>query len=517
MNRLPVLLLYGLDARSHDWEVTSTRALVARVQQALRGQGWLVHALEVRDDLAGALAPYRPGEWVVLNLCEGAPEQAFYYAAAAEHLERTGHIYTGSSAHCLDVTQYKGMTKRLLDAAGVPTPRWREIQGPEQADFDAYPAILKPSAEHCSYGITRESVVVNDAEARAQAAHLAATFGGNILVEAFLDSPEYNVSVWGNGEAHVLGISTMTYDAFSDIHDRLCTFDAKWTPESVAYRRIPAICPAPISAALAAEIEAVAVAAYRACGVRDYGRVDLRLTSEGHPLAYDVNANCDVSDDGGFFHAAEAAGLSYGQMLERILIFALRRHAQDAPAQPVGTVRVVDSVAADREEIGAILTNSGLFHAVDVATVDEMFATTYARPITRDSYRFLTAWEDLPNGQSRRVGFACFGLESLTEDTWDLFWVCALPSARGRGVGGALLGRAVATALAENGRVMVIYTSSTDPYAPARRLYASQGFARTAVIPDYYSDGDDLNIFSRRLRPRPGAQADGATTSVSEG
>lgn len=462
--------------------------------------GWLVRTVEVNDDLEAALAPYLPDEWVVFNLCEGSPGQAFYYAAAAAYLEARGFIYTGSRAECLDESQYKGTMKRMLEAAGAPTPRWKVVTRAEDASFDAYPAIIKPAAEHCSYGITRDSVVLSDAEARHQAARVIAEFSEPVVVEEFLDSPEYNVTVWGNGEARVLGISSMTYDAFGDIHDRLCTFDAKWTPESAAYRQIPAVCPAPVTPELKAEIERVALAAYKAIGVRDYGRVDMRLTRDGRPLAYDVNANPDVSDEGGFFHAAQAAGLTYGQMLEQILLFAIRRSALRERRPPAGSIHVAPSAEADRARIGAVLMNSGIFHEIDRDTVDEMFAQTWARPISRDSYRWLSCWEDVPGSEARMVGFACFGLESLTQDTWDLFWVCALPSARGRGVGAALMREAVETATRENGRLMVIYTSSTAPYAAARRLYASQGFARVAVIEGYYADGDDLNIYARRLR-----------------
>jgi hypothetical protein len=72
VNRLPVLILYGIDTKIHPWEVTDTRALVTRAEQALTELGWNTLRVEVNHDLESALKPYLPEEWVVLNLCEGS-------------------------------------------------------------------------------------------------------------------------------------------------------------------------------------------------------------------------------------------------------------------------------------------------------------------------------------------------------------------------------------------------------------------------------------------------------------
>jgi len=159
------------------------------------------------------------------------------------------------------------------------------------------------------------------------------------------------------------------------------------------------------------------------------------------------------------------------------------------------SLEIRPTTAEDRPHLRAILVHSGVFHDSDAECVEEMFDHAMAKPAP-DNYRFLSGWLD-----GRMLGFACFGWESLTEGTWDLFWVCTLPEGRGRGLGGGLLREAVRVATTEGGRLMVIYTSSTDAYTAARRLYESQGFARTATIPEYYKPGDDLFIYSRRLQP----------------
>jgi len=155
---------------------------------------------------------------------------------------------------------------------------------------------------------------------------------------------------------------------------------------------------------------------------------------------------------------------------------------------------ILASTADDRGQIRQIILNSGLFQESDAECVESMFDLALARP-TPDNYRFLSAWQ---NGTM--VGFACYGWESLTHGTWDLFWVVTLPEARRQGIGGALLDEAVRIATVEGGRLMVIYTSSTGAYAAARKLYESRKFVRTAVVPEYYNRGDDLHIYSRRLQ-----------------
>jgi ribosomal protein S18 acetylase RimI-like enzyme len=160
-------------------------------------------------------------------------------------------------------------------------------------------------------------------------------------------------------------------------------------------------------------------------------------------------------------------------------------------------LQVLPSTAEDRPRIGHILMHSGLFNAGDADCVDEMFGHALAKP-TPDAYRFLSGWLD-----GAMMGFACYGWEALTHGTWDLFWVCTLPEARGLGLGGALLSEALRVATVEGGRLMVIYTSSSTNYAAARKLYESRQFVRTATIPEYYNLGDDLHIYTRRLQPTP--------------
>jgi ribosomal protein S18 acetylase RimI-like enzyme len=87
----------------------------------------------------------------------------------------------------------------------------------------------------------------------------------------------------------------------------------------------------------------------------------------------------------------------------------------------------------------------------------------------------------------------------LTEGTYDLYWIAVDPAAQGRGLGHALMAQVEAQIRAQGGRLLLIETSSTSPYEPARRLYLSSGFGLEATIRDFYAPGDDLLIFSKHL------------------
>ncbi|PJF47415.1 MAG: GNAT family N-acetyltransferase [Chloroflexi bacterium] len=169
-------------------------------------------------------------------------------------------------------------------------------------------------------------------------------------------------------------------------------------------------------------------------------------------------------------------------------------HASYARAGAPAQVEVRPSRFDERRAIGDILMRSEIFGRADAECVDAMFLETWQSPPREDHYRWLSCWRD-----GRMIGFACYGPESLTDRTWDLFWICVVPEARGKGAGRALMVAVESQVRQAGGRLMVIYTSSTPKYAPARRLYERAGFVCVAVVPDYYAEGDDLNIYWKRL------------------
>ncbi len=101
------------------------------------------------------------------------------------------------------------------------------------------------------------------------------------------------------------------------------------------------------------------------------------------------------------------------------------------------------------------------------------------------------------------LGFACFGYHSLTQGTYDLYWIAVDPPARGRGIGHALIVSIEDEVRKRGGRLLLVETSQTASYAPARDLYGSSGFQLEARINDFYAPDDDLVIYTKALAPLP--------------
>jgi D-alanine-D-alanine ligase len=310
----------------HDDGTFITPNETTEIVDCLRAQGLTV-AIEtvVACDMAGALAPYAPDQWLVLNFCEDWNGDGMDYATPAQLITDLGFFYTGCPADALQRSQFKDETKRYLIAQNIPTPHALICHEGVVGAWTHFPAIVKPASQHCSFGITRASVVDTPAMLAAQVAAIYQQFGGVVLVEEFIDGIEFNVSLWGNGDMiQVLPLSSIDYSPFADYHDRLCTYDGKWKPGSFDYET-------PIwgftyqpDTALRMRIHDVAIAAFRAIGLRDYGRVDLRVY-DGVPYVFDVNANPDITRSGGMYRAAAQLGMDYGAFLRQLLDLAYAR------------------------------------------------------------------------------------------------------------------------------------------------------------------------------------------------
>ena len=151
--------------------------------------------------------------------------------------------------------------------------------------------------------------------------------------------------------------------------------------------------------------------------------------------------------------------------------------------------------ADEVEQIVGVTHEAQVFDAEEIATVQEL-VDDYAARGDASIYRFLSY---RLNG--RVAGYTCYGKRSLTDSTFDLYWICSAPSAQRNGVGHALLQQTEREIRAMGGRLLIVETSSSPEYEPARRFYDSHSYRREAVIEDFYDEGDGLVLYSKRLNP----------------
>jgi len=182
-------------------------------------------------------------------------------------------------------------------------------------------------------GVDKGAVVMSHEELRRRIDFVVEAFSQPALVEDFIDGREFHVSLLGDGHVTMLPPAEMDFTAFSDVRDRLCTFDSKFTPSSNHYKEIRLQVPALLDSSQAASLERTASKAYRILGCRDYARLDIRLR-DGLFYVLDINPNADISYETSIVYAAEAAGMSYGAMVSYLVNLAARRHprfgSQDA-------------------------------------------------------------------------------------------------------------------------------------------------------------------------------------------
>lgn len=148
----------------------------------------------------------------------------------------------------------------------------------------------------------------------------------------------------------------------------------------------------------------------------------------------------------------------------------------------------------DGQSIMDITAAINIFTPTELSCVEELWSV-YRDRGEDSGYVFLVYRDD----EGRTLGYTCFGPHPLTQGTYDLYWIVVAPDAQGHGVGHALLTQAEAEVQVRGGRLMLIETSDTPPYDPARRLYETSGYDREAIVHSFYAPGDSLLIFAKQL------------------
>ncbi|MBN1466905.1 hypothetical protein JXA02_14220 [candidate division KSB1 bacterium] len=323
---IPVLFLYNVDPA---WSVNDRISAIEsneKMCSALQDAGHPVISAPITgQNLQDILSRYSPKELIVFNQCECIPGTPHSEHEVARIIESLGFVYTGSTPDVLMLAENKFATKQTLESHNISTPAWTIYEEPNINGWDIFPAIVKAACEHGSASLDSESVVMNMRELQSRTEYVLKNYSQPVLVEDFIDGREFHVPVCGNGTLNVLPVVEMDFSAFNDVHDRLCTYDSKYDPGSLHYKKIEGLIPAPLTDAALKSLEEICLDAYCAMGCRDYARMDVR-ERDGKFYILDVNPNADLDVDASMACSGEYSGMSYPTMMNYLVKLAARRH-----------------------------------------------------------------------------------------------------------------------------------------------------------------------------------------------
>jgi len=260
---------------------------------------------------------------VVFNLVEAVEGSGARAVEVPGMLDALGIPYTGAREQALVEAGNKPFAKKKLRDAGLPTPDWSEP--PDWDGIGERPMIVKSALEDCSLGLDDGAIVTGAEAVRRRAAQSAAAHGGRWFAESYVDGREFNVAVLQNGKGPiVLPLAEMTFQEWQPERPRIVGYRAKWDDDSFeSTRTVRAFGVDESEPGLARALRTLAANAWRLFGIHGYARVDFRVGADGAPTILELNPNPCLSPDAGFAAAAAKMGLSYADVMERIVAAAL--------------------------------------------------------------------------------------------------------------------------------------------------------------------------------------------------
>jgi len=291
---------------------------VHSVRNALISLGYKVKELIVDEEIK-ILKKLKTD--LVFNLCDDFLDP-MKEAVVPLVLQQKNIKYTGSGSSSLLITANKYLAKLKFLQSNIPTPNFQLFTNSDQklrSDLK-FPLIVKPNNEHGSIGITSKAVVKNEEELYKRIRFIMKE-KCNALVEEYIDGKEITVVLIGKKNPIVLPVSEIIFKGFEN-KPKIMSYEAKWVRDNPEYQQTFRKTPADITKAEKKEIIKQCKKAYKAIGCKGYGRVDLRL-KDSIPYILEVNPNPDLSEDAALFNIARESGITYNELIKKIIDLAL--------------------------------------------------------------------------------------------------------------------------------------------------------------------------------------------------
>jgi len=254
----------------------------------------------------------------VFNFVESIEGRATLNYLTPMVIELAGCPYYGCSQEALYVTSNKILTKQIIRATSLPTPPW--VFG-EEGKLSKRPLyIVKSTHEDASVGIEQTSVVRGE-KVRELMAERSSRFGGQWFAERYIDGREFNIGLLANGQGpQVLPLAEIVFKDYGDRLYPIVDYSAKWVEDSFEYQHSCRTFElAAEDSSLVERLQSLALRLWEIFGLSGYARVDFRIDKNGNPWILEINCNPGIAPDSGFIASCEKAGISYLQLLERLI------------------------------------------------------------------------------------------------------------------------------------------------------------------------------------------------------
>jgi D-alanine-D-alanine ligase len=270
------------------------------------------------------------GADLVFNLTEAFGGDDTKEMNVAAYMDLLKLPYTGAGPHAHFLAQDKATAKKMFAFHDIKTPYFAtSYRGHiDHAHDISFPLIVKPTWEDGSIGIDAAAVVTNIKELMERVEYIQQEFDSPALIEEYIEGREIYAAILGSYEsAQALPLVELDLSRLPKGIPKIASYDVKFEKETEAHRLTTSNIAKNLDEETATRLTETALAAYRAVKLRDYGRIDMRLTASGEVYVIEANPNPWLASGQEFAMAAKESGRSYTQLIEEILDLALARYA----------------------------------------------------------------------------------------------------------------------------------------------------------------------------------------------
>jgi D-alanine-D-alanine ligase len=329
---LRILLLVDdacIPGKAENYMAQASRATTEyHVITALKKLGHEVELLGVSDsvpEVVGRIEKSAPD--LVFNLTETFDQDRLLDCNIAALLELMNVPFSGTGSAGLMLCRNKALCKLVLKSHGIRVPAFFTAGHGGTAplpDSLRFPVVVKPLYEDGSEGIANASMARNLKELTARVRLVRRRWKQPVIAEEYVAGRELYVSVVGNRTPVALPPWELRLPSPDKNGPSLATYRVKWNSRYRRKWRItlgPAVLPPPVLR----EISETGIHAYRLLQMKDYGRIDMRLTPENEVVVLEANPNPDIGKSEEVACSAARAGITYTMLIDRIVRFALHR------------------------------------------------------------------------------------------------------------------------------------------------------------------------------------------------